>query len=108
MSHHCTLDEPLLLPLVALQDPGGASDGRGDEKKLRDDSPAVIDYACILKSCKSNCEKTMGEHREEGKWVSWEQEKESREVMSVIQTVQCVTICHHMLVSGVCSDVFVL
>jgi hypothetical protein len=74
-------------PLPTLQCPGEAGDGRGNENKLRADSPAVIDYVCILKSCKRGCEKTTGDHRKEGKWVSWEQEKESRKVMSVIQTV---------------------
>jgi hypothetical protein len=38
-------------PLAALWNPGEADDGCGDEKKLRADSPAIFDYACILKSC---------------------------------------------------------
>jgi hypothetical protein len=31
-------------------------------------------------------------HRGEGEWVTWEQEKESRRFIDVIQTVQCSTI----------------
>jgi hypothetical protein len=37
-------------PLNALQNPGRADDGRGDGKKMRADSPAIVDYVCILKS----------------------------------------------------------
>jgi hypothetical protein len=38
------------------------------------------------------CEKTTEDHRGESEWVTWEQEKGSREVMDVIQTVQCSTM----------------
>jgi hypothetical protein len=52
-------------PLDALQYTRGADDGHGDGKKLRADSPARIDYICILKSCKRGWEEktddgTMG------------------------------------------------
>jgi hypothetical protein len=35
----------------------------------------------------------LEEGRGEGEWVTWEQEKGSRRVMSVVQTIQCPTIC---------------
>jgi hypothetical protein len=37
---------------AALENPGEADDGCGDEKKLRADNPTIFNYACILKSCK--------------------------------------------------------
>jgi hypothetical protein len=37
----------VVAPLDALQKRGRADDGRGDEKKLRADSPAIIDYVCM-------------------------------------------------------------
>jgi hypothetical protein len=37
--------------------------------------------------------KATWEHRGEGEWVTWEQEKESKKVMSVIQILRCSIIC---------------
>ncbi len=50
------------------------------------------------------CEKTTEDHRGEGKWVTWEQEKENRGIMDVIQTVQSSTICSSC--SSLVKDVF--
>jgi hypothetical protein len=46
------LDHKTAAPLDALQNPGRADDGRRDGKKMRADSPAIIDYVCIIKTCK--------------------------------------------------------
>jgi hypothetical protein len=48
-------------PLNALQNPGRADDGCGDGKKMRADSPAIVDYVCILKSCKRDWEEKTGD-----------------------------------------------
>ncbi len=44
-----------------LQNTGGADDGYGDEKKLRADSPAMVDCLCILKSCERGWEEKTGD-----------------------------------------------
>jgi hypothetical protein len=35
------------------------------------------------------CGKTKEDHRGEGEWLTWEQEKENRGIMDGIQTAQC-------------------
>jgi hypothetical protein len=46
------LGHKMTAPLDAMQNRGRDNDGYGDGKKMIADSPAIIDYVCILKSCK--------------------------------------------------------
>ncbi len=78
--------------LDVLQKTGRDEDSHGDEMKLRADSPAIIDYVCILKNCKRGGKKKE-DCKGEGEWVTWEQEKGNRGIMDGIQTAQCSTIC---------------
>jgi hypothetical protein len=56
------LGDKMVAPLAALRDPEETDEGRGDEKKLRADSPAISDYACtyIKKLSKGLGRKTDG------------------------------------------------
>jgi hypothetical protein len=46
------LGDNMAAPLATLRDRGEADESHEDEEKLRADSPAIFDYACILKCCK--------------------------------------------------------
>jgi hypothetical protein len=41
------LGNKMAAPLAAQWDPGEADEGRGDERTMRADSPAISDYVCI-------------------------------------------------------------
>jgi hypothetical protein len=68
---------------------------------------------CVAKKLEIRDEKGYGkekdDHRGEGEWVIWEQEKGSRKAMDIIQGFSVQSLVHHVIVLlKMCSNVFVL
>ncbi len=46
------LADNMAAPLAALRDRGEADESHKDKERFRADSPAIFNYACILKCCR--------------------------------------------------------
>jgi hypothetical protein len=51
----------VVAPLGVLKKTEGADDSHGDQKKMRADNPAIVDYVCILKDCRRDWEEKVDE-----------------------------------------------